>query len=218
MKKQNHLIAYATCVLLLSSIINCQENRRPIVQRRASTFAPSFAESSGEHGKATAGKHNEEIEEENEIAEVTKPLIEDDAKQIKKATPPSTWQMIYALLPQIFVQSFANASLVGVGAITSILTKQLLKKQKFIAEKNQWNSIIEEDAIKRNISYSPQQKLLFLQNAIPSFDQKEQQFSTPVILATTASSAYIFTLAAMTGEILKFGINIALQLMMPNSK
>ena len=138
------------------------------------------------------------------------------------------------------MQSFSAGSNVGVGAFTKMIIKDFVKKRQIIAfkkdfEEEKKNIFKQLQKKRQNINlldvsdkhkkdmfklFNTQNKDLQkeLDDKEKAFAQLTEQTSASYIITEAASTALIYTLASMTGEILKFGIGIALQLMMPNIK
>ncbi len=206
MKKRNSLVAAQTfvifCAIALPSLpLYCRQATEPL-QTEKTTPTPSAAETK-----------EEDIEEEKT-----------ETKQMSSvATPPSTWIMIYNLLPQIFVQSFSKGSDVGVGAFTKAFTKGLMLKYTFSNIKNtalnDLDKLIQTLPEEEKLEINEEDKLGFVSNYFKAnklnFNQMEQESSTSFIVGSAASTALIYTFSAMMGSLLKFGISIGLQLMMP---
>ena len=161
-------------------------------------------------------------EEDAEQTEATKTIIPSTKKAKGMVAAPSSWVMIYNLLPQIFVQSFSTGSDAGIGAFTKMLTKQLIQRQAFKSTKNELLNSIEDAFKQENIIASQEDKLTLLKEQFSAskinFDQMEQQTSASFILGKSASTALIYTASAMMGSLMKIGLTIALQLMVPQTK
>jgi hypothetical protein len=164
----------------------------------------------------------ENEEEDDEQTEPTKIIIPSTKKAKNTVAAASSWVLIYNLLPQIFIQSFSTGSDAGIGAFTKMLTKQLIQRQAFKSTKNELLNSIEDAFKQENIIASQEDKLTLLKEQFSkskiNFDQMEQQTSASFILGNSASAALIYTASAMMGSLMKIGLTIALQLMVPQTK
>lgn len=217
MKKANNRITMKLCIILYalalpSTALYCQSSPR-------TTPANRKVASKTNRAPITIEEEDNEEEEEVTIAQPPK-KIRTARKQERSATPtPSTWKTVYNLLPQIFIQSFSAGSDAGIGAFTKTLTKQLMTRHSFLSKKNEALNLIEDLSQKNQVTYLEDTKANLISGLFAAekldFEQLEKQTSMPVILGSTASSALIYTISAMTGALIKFGIGISLQLLMP---
>jgi hypothetical protein len=209
MKKRNSLIAAQTfvifCAIILPSLpLYCRQATEQLPTKKTIP-TPSAAETK-----------EEDIKEEKTAT-----------KQMSAVTtPPSTWIMIYNLLPQIFVQSLSKGSDVGVGAFTKAFTKGLILKYTFSDMKStalsDLDKLIQTLPEEKKLQINEEDKLGFVSNYFKAnkldFNQMEQQSSTSFIVGSAASTALIYTFSAMMGSLLKIGIGIGLQLLAPQAR
>ena len=223
MNKKNHRIITAH-VLTILSVLGLFLLPRPIASRTIARSAAPAQETIIQSTQKQALSEDDatENEEDDKQTEPTK-TIETSTKKAKKTVDtPSSWIMIYNLLPQIFIQSFSTGSDAGIGAFTKMLTKQLIQRQAFKNTKNELLNSIEDEFKQENIIASQEDKLTLLKEQFSAskinFDQMEQQTSASFILGKSASTALIYTASAMMGSLMKIGLTIALQLIAPQTK
>ena len=244
MNKKNHPITTVYTFTILS-ILGLFLLPLPIASRTTARSAAPAQETIIQSTQKQALSEDDPTDNEEEDAEqteATKTIIPSTKKAKGMVAAPSSWVMIYNLLPQIFVQSFSTGSDAGIGAFTKILIKQLIQRPHSLSEKTKLEDTIamistkeakDDSLAKRLNKYSfdlsetekeaiKKQVLTDIETTIQQTNMKikgiELQTSPSVIFGTAASTALIYTASAMMGSLMKIGLTIALQLMVPQTK
>ncbi|HSC24604.1 MAG TPA: hypothetical protein VLB80_00095, partial [Candidatus Babeliales bacterium] len=138
---------------------------------------------------------------------------------------PSLWTVMYNLLPQIFIKSFSTGSEMGIGAATKTIIKQFMQKKQletFIETSKQELEHSKEFLLteegQRQASKYPGIHKAIEQEETKLKHQELQKPSVSFIFSTAASTALIYTASTMMGEFAKIGLNIALQILVPQKQ